>query len=171
MAIKSTSTQSTASGGEDFTAPSAVTAPGALQTTLTGLAQGQTYYVVVRAVDAAGNSDSNTFERRGGQTLDRDAAHLRRRGHGDGRGHRDPAEPGAAHLSFRDVVVLVDQLRVAKWLRSGRALARATVRTDSETACAVLFRRLGKLIFLSCGFRLRSVRCWCFCVEHRLVHA
>jgi hypothetical protein len=60
---------STTSGGENFTAPSAVTAAGALKYTLTGLAQGQTYYVVVRAVDAAGNSDANVYER-SGQTLD-----------------------------------------------------------------------------------------------------
>jgi hypothetical protein len=60
---------STTSGGEDFTTPSATTTAGALKYTLTGLAQGQTYYVVVRAVDSAGNSDANTYER-SARTLD-----------------------------------------------------------------------------------------------------
>ena len=52
---------STTSGGEDFTTPTVTTAAGALQTTVTGLTAGLRYYVVVRAVDAAGNSDANTF--------------------------------------------------------------------------------------------------------------
>jgi hypothetical protein len=59
----------TASGGEDFTTPTVTTAAGALQATMSGLTSGQRYYVVVRAVDAAGNSDANTFER-SARTLD-----------------------------------------------------------------------------------------------------
>ncbi len=47
---------STTMGGEDFNAPTAVSAPGATSITISGLALASaTYYVVVRAVDAAGN--------------------------------------------------------------------------------------------------------------------
>ena len=40
----------TTSGGQDFTQPTATTAPGALSATLAGLNASTTYYVVVRAV-------------------------------------------------------------------------------------------------------------------------
>jgi len=59
----------TTSGGEDFATPTVTTAAGALQAAVSGLTAGQRYYVVVRAVDAAGNSDANTFER-SAHTLD-----------------------------------------------------------------------------------------------------
>jgi hypothetical protein len=60
---------STTSGAENYAAPSAVTMAGATSVTMTNLSQGQIYYVVVRAVDAAGNSDANTYER-SARTLD-----------------------------------------------------------------------------------------------------
>jgi hypothetical protein len=59
----------TTSGGESYATANAVTTAGATDFTLTNLAPGQTYYVVVRAVDAAGNSDANTYER-SAHTLD-----------------------------------------------------------------------------------------------------
>lgn len=59
----------TTSGGEDFATPTVTTAAGVLETTVTGLTSGQRYYVIVRAVDAAGKSDANTFER-SAHTLD-----------------------------------------------------------------------------------------------------
>ncbi|RMG13146.1 MAG: hypothetical protein D6731_12710 [Planctomycetota bacterium] len=52
----------TNSGGQDFRQPTATTAPGALSATLSGLQPATDYYVVVRAVDAAGNEDQNTAE-------------------------------------------------------------------------------------------------------------
>jgi hypothetical protein len=61
---------STTQGGENFTAPSATTAAGATQFPLTGLAEATTYFVVVRAVDASGNSDRNDKEL-SGTTLDK----------------------------------------------------------------------------------------------------
>lgn len=53
---------STTSGGQDFSAPTYSTSPGATTFTLPGLSAG-TYYIVVRARDANGNSDTNTVER------------------------------------------------------------------------------------------------------------
>jgi Fibronectin type III domain len=61
---------STTQGGEDFTTPSAVSAPGDTEIALSGLAEATPYFVVVRAVDAAGNSDRNDRELRG-TTLDK----------------------------------------------------------------------------------------------------
>ncbi len=54
--------QATAPGGESFASPTYTTAAGAASYTVTGLALGNTYYFVVRARDAAGNSDGNTVE-------------------------------------------------------------------------------------------------------------
>jgi hypothetical protein len=51
---------STSSGAEAFAATSA---PGATSIPLTGLAPQTTYYVIVRAKDAAGNIDGNAVER------------------------------------------------------------------------------------------------------------
>jgi chitodextrinase len=49
--------------GENFTTPSYTTAPGATSFTVTGLNTSSTdYYFVVRARDAAGNTDTNTVE-------------------------------------------------------------------------------------------------------------
>lgn len=56
---------SEASGAEDFAKPTLETAPGATTATLTGLKELQTYYVIVRAVDAAGNVDTNVKEKSG----------------------------------------------------------------------------------------------------------
>jgi hypothetical protein len=51
---------SSTSGGENLNLPDAVSAPGATSLTVHGLAlAGATYYVVVRAVDAAGNVDTS----------------------------------------------------------------------------------------------------------------
>ena len=50
------------SGGQDFTQPTATTAPGALSYSLTNLNTDQDYYVVVRARDSAGNRDDNREE-------------------------------------------------------------------------------------------------------------
>jgi hypothetical protein len=49
-------------GGQDFTAPTAVSEPGALARTLTGLAAGTAHHFVVRAMDQAGNVDANVVE-------------------------------------------------------------------------------------------------------------
>jgi hypothetical protein len=56
-------------GGEDFSNPTLVTASGATSATLTGLSQAAPVYVVVRAVDGAGNEDTNGREVTGA-TLD-----------------------------------------------------------------------------------------------------
>ncbi|MCU1282084.1 MAG: Fibronectin type domain protein [bacterium] len=53
----------TAPGAESFAVPTATTARGATQTKLNGLVAGTVYYVVVRAVDQAGNEDGNVVER------------------------------------------------------------------------------------------------------------
>jgi hypothetical protein len=51
---------STTSGGENLNLPDAVSAPGATSVTITGLPNASTtYYLIVRAVDAAGNVDTN----------------------------------------------------------------------------------------------------------------
>ncbi len=57
-------------GGENYNAPDAMTPAGATQYTLTGLAEAATYFIVVRAVDAAGNIDGNVDEK-SGTTLDK----------------------------------------------------------------------------------------------------
>jgi len=49
-------------GGENYTTPTFTTARGALSYDDTGLAAGSIYYYVVRAMDGAGNIDSNTKE-------------------------------------------------------------------------------------------------------------
>jgi len=54
--------QATAPGGETYTEATYTTAPGATSYIVNGLAPGTTYYFVVRAMDAAGNMDSNTIE-------------------------------------------------------------------------------------------------------------
>lgn len=51
-----------APGGQNFGVPSYTTTPGATAYTLTGLSPNSSYYVVVRAVDEAGNIDGNTVE-------------------------------------------------------------------------------------------------------------
>jgi hypothetical protein len=52
----------TTPGGQNFTSPNFTTDPGATTFPVTGLATG-TYYFVVRARDAAGNTDANITER------------------------------------------------------------------------------------------------------------
>jgi hypothetical protein len=53
----------TTSGGQNFATPTVTTSPGVTSYTLTGLTKDTTYYAVVRARDAAGNTDANTLER------------------------------------------------------------------------------------------------------------
>ncbi len=55
--------RSTSSGGHTFGSPAYTTLPGVAQFSVTGLTPSTTYYFVVRARDAAGNSDANTVER------------------------------------------------------------------------------------------------------------
>jgi hypothetical protein len=57
--------QATTAGGEDFSAPTYTTAPGATSFDTPQLPTDQTFYFVVRARDRAGNSDSNMVERQG----------------------------------------------------------------------------------------------------------
>jgi hypothetical protein len=57
--------QATTSGGEDFSAPTYTTAPGATSFDTPQLPSTKTFYFVVRARDQAGNEDSNTVEREG----------------------------------------------------------------------------------------------------------
>ncbi len=52
----------TSAGGENLTAAVTPTSPGATSYTFTGLVPDKTYYVIVRAEDAAGNVDRNTNE-------------------------------------------------------------------------------------------------------------
>jgi hypothetical protein len=53
----------TSPGGENFSAPTVESAPGATSVVIdTGLSAATKYYVVVRAVDAAGHEDTNTSE-------------------------------------------------------------------------------------------------------------
>ncbi len=54
--------QAGTAGGENYAMPSYTTAPGATSYSVSGLNSGSTYYFVVRAEDAAGNSDTNTTE-------------------------------------------------------------------------------------------------------------
>ncbi|MBI2933606.1 MAG: Ig-like domain-containing protein [Planctomycetes bacterium] len=49
----------TASGAQNFSTPTATTAPGATSFVLTGLMGNTTYFIVVRAQDSSGNVDSN----------------------------------------------------------------------------------------------------------------
>ncbi len=56
-------------GGEDFSSPSVVSAAGATSATVGGLVEAAPVFVVVRAVDAAGNEDKNLHEI-SGYTLD-----------------------------------------------------------------------------------------------------
>jgi hypothetical protein len=53
---------STSSGGENFASPSFTTTPGATSFNVTGLNPDTIYYFVVRAMDEAGNIDTNTVE-------------------------------------------------------------------------------------------------------------
>ena len=57
--------QATAPGGEDFSRPSYTTAPGTTSFDTPQLSSVKTFYFVVRALDKAGNEDSNTVEREG----------------------------------------------------------------------------------------------------------
>ncbi len=50
------------SGGQDFSVPFAISAPGAERMAISGLPTGTTHYVVVRAADSSGNEDSNRIE-------------------------------------------------------------------------------------------------------------
>jgi len=52
-------------GGENFSAPTWTSAPGATTFRTPGLASHGSFYFVVRARDAAGNEDRNTIERHG----------------------------------------------------------------------------------------------------------
>ncbi len=52
-----------APGGEDFSTPYSYTPAGASGAALSNITPGQPYYWVVRAVDQAGNEDSNTVEK------------------------------------------------------------------------------------------------------------
>lgn len=61
---------SESAGAEDFKAPTLETKPGETTTIVKGLSEAKPYYVVVRAVDAAGNEDGNLKELNG-VTLDK----------------------------------------------------------------------------------------------------
>jgi hypothetical protein len=61
---------SPSAGLHDFTMPTIETAAGAKSATIGGLLEAKPYYVVVRAVDAAGNADANMVEV-SGSTLDK----------------------------------------------------------------------------------------------------
>ncbi|MFO0677471.1 MAG: hypothetical protein U0169_13130 [Polyangiaceae bacterium] len=54
---------STTPGGQDFDNPSVTTSAGVTHAILQGLAEAKQYFVVVRAVDAAGNLDANRVEK------------------------------------------------------------------------------------------------------------
>ena len=49
-------------GGQDFLNPVVTTAPGETSATIDGLSPGMFTYWVVRAVDAAGNQETNVVE-------------------------------------------------------------------------------------------------------------
>ena len=55
--------RATASGGQNYDAPTYTTSAGETSYQAVGLTSGTTYYFVVRARDATGNTDSNTVER------------------------------------------------------------------------------------------------------------
>jgi hypothetical protein len=57
--------QAATSGGEDFSTPTYTTAAGATSFATPPLSADKPVYFVVRAVDQAGNSDSNKVEREG----------------------------------------------------------------------------------------------------------
>jgi hypothetical protein len=57
--------QATTAGGEDFSAPTYTTPPGATSFDTPELPTDTSFYFVVRARDQAGNRDSNTVERLG----------------------------------------------------------------------------------------------------------
>jgi len=57
--------QATTSGGEDFSAPTYTTSPGATSFATPQLATDAQFYFVVRARDEAGNRDANKVEREG----------------------------------------------------------------------------------------------------------
>src|SRR4051812_33903749 len=57
--------QATTPGGEDFSMPTYVTAPGATSFATPPLATDEIFYFVVRARDQAGNGDANKVEREG----------------------------------------------------------------------------------------------------------
>jgi len=57
--------QSSAPGGEDFTAPTYTSDPGSVSFSTPLLPDDRAYYFVVRARDRAGNRDRNLVERRG----------------------------------------------------------------------------------------------------------
>jgi hypothetical protein len=57
--------QATTPGGEDFSAATYTSPPGATSFTTAPLAENQAYYFVVRATDQSGNRDSNTIEHQG----------------------------------------------------------------------------------------------------------
>lgn len=59
-------------GGENFTTPTVTTLPGAVDATVTNLPEAAPVFVVVRAVDGAGNRDANKHEVTG-NTLDKTA--------------------------------------------------------------------------------------------------
>jgi hypothetical protein len=50
------------SGGQDFGAPAAVSAPGAVEMEVSGLIPDTAHHVVIRAEDTAGNEDTNVVE-------------------------------------------------------------------------------------------------------------
>lgn len=63
--------QASAAGGEVLAGPATIdTAAGALVANVGGLTQGQTYFFVVRAEDAAGNVDGNVIEASGSPAPD-----------------------------------------------------------------------------------------------------
>ena len=57
--------QASTSGGEDLSTPTYTTAPGATSFDTPPLPTDETFYFIVRAVDEAGNIDSNVVEREG----------------------------------------------------------------------------------------------------------
>jgi hypothetical protein len=57
--------QAETAGGENYSAPTYTTSPGATSFTTPPLPSDKYFYFVVRARDQAGNSDSNTVERQG----------------------------------------------------------------------------------------------------------
>ena len=62
--------QATKPGGEDFSKPTYTTRPGAESFETSPLPTDETFFLVVRARDRAGNEDSNTVEREGQNLCD-----------------------------------------------------------------------------------------------------
>lgn len=52
----------TVSGAQNFSTPDATSVPGAVSVVVGGLLDSTTYFIVVRAVDAVGNEDTNTVQ-------------------------------------------------------------------------------------------------------------